>query len=119
MLVIVTHFFLLCFAIEYNPTLGSHTSGLLGSSQPFIHMHHSAATNIAARANVGGTAERNHLSNVATGNSQCYTSQQGSMLDSFIKAGQSNVELSCFFMLVDDNWFLMPLMVNLIPTLSS
>ena len=54
--------------------LGSHTGGLLGSSQPFIHVHLSAATNIAAKANVGGTAERNHLSNVVTGNLQCYTS---------------------------------------------
>ena len=76
--------------------LGSHIGGLLGSSQPFIHVHLSAATNIAAKANVDGTAERNHLSNVATGNSQHYISQQGSMLDLFIKAGQSNVELSCF-----------------------
>ena len=42
--------------------LGSHTGGLLGSSQPFIHVHLLAATNIAAKANVGGTAERNHLS---------------------------------------------------------
>ena len=48
--------------------LGSHTGGLLGSLEPSIHVHLSAATNIAAKANVGGTAERNHLSNVATGN---------------------------------------------------
>ena len=66
-------------------------------------MHLLATTNIAAKANVGGTAEMDHLSNVVTGNLQCYTSQQGSMLDSFIKIGKSNIELCCFFMLVDDN----------------
>ena len=42
--------------------LGSHTGGLLGSLQPFIHVHLSAATIIVAKANVGGTAEKNHLS---------------------------------------------------------
>ena len=73
-LFIVTHFFLLCFALEGNPTLGSHTGVLLGSLQPFIHMHLLAATNIAAEANVGGTIEMNHLSIVVTGNLQCYTS---------------------------------------------
>ena len=71
-----------------------------------------------AKANVGGTAERNHLSNIVTANSQHYTSWQGSMLDSFIEAGQSNIEWSCFFMQMTI-WFLMALMVNLIPTLSS
>ena len=45
--------------------IGSHTGGLLGSSQPSIQVHILAATNIVAKANVGGTAERNHLSNVA------------------------------------------------------
>ena len=54
--------------------LGTHTGGLLGSSEPSIHVHLLAATNIAAKANVDGTAERNHLSNVVTGNSQHYTS---------------------------------------------
>ena len=43
--------------------LGSHTGGLLGSLQPFIHMHLSAATYIVGKGNVGGTAaERNSLS---------------------------------------------------------
>ena len=46
--------------------LGSHIGGWLGSLQPSIHMHLSAATNIVAKANVGGTAERNHLRNIAT-----------------------------------------------------
>ena len=41
--------------------LGSHTGGWVGSLQPSIHNHLSAATNIAAKANVGGTAEKNHL----------------------------------------------------------
>ena len=41
-LFIVTHLLLLSFAIEHNPMLGSHTGGLLGSSQPFIHVHLSA-----------------------------------------------------------------------------
>ena len=54
--------------------LGSHIGGWLGSSQPSIHMYLSAATNIAAKANAGGTAGRNHLGNIATGNLQCYTS---------------------------------------------
>ena len=81
--------------------LCSHTGGLLGSSQPSIQAYLLAATNIVAKANVGGI-ERNHLSNIVTGNSQCYASQQGFMLDLFIKVGQSNVELSHFFMLVDD-----------------
>ena len=67
--------------------IGSHTGRLLGSLQPSIQVHPFTATNIVAEANVGGTAERNHLSNVATGNSQCYTSQQGSTLDLFIKVG--------------------------------
>ena len=72
--------------------IGSHTGGWLGSLQLSIQEHLLPATNIVAKANVGGTAERNHLSNIATGNLQCYTSQQGSMLDLFIKAGQYNVE---------------------------
>ena len=67
--------------------LGSHTGGLLGLSQPFIHVHLSAATNIVAKANVGGTEETNHLSNVAAGNLECCTSQEGSMLDLFTKMG--------------------------------
>ena len=61
--------------------------GWLGSLQPSICAHLSAATNIAAKTNVAGTAERNHLSNIVTGKSQCYTSQQDCMLDSFIEAG--------------------------------
>ena len=65
--------------------LGSHTGGLVGSLQPSIHNHLSAATNIAAKANVGGTAEKNHISNVATGNSQCYISTQGSMVNPYQK----------------------------------
>ena len=81
--------------------IGSHTGGLLGSSQPFIHMHLLAVTNMAAKANVDGTAERNHRRKLE--NLQCYTSQQDFMLDSFVEAGQSNVELSHFSMLVDDN----------------
>ena len=95
--------FSIVFTIEHNPMLGSHIGGWLGSSEPSIHAHLLAVTNIAAKANVSGTAERNHLSNIATGNLQCYTSQQGSMHDLFIKSGPFNVELSCFFMLVDDN----------------
>ena len=67
--------------------LGSHIGGWLGSLQPSFHMHLSAATNIVDKANVGGTAERNHLRNIATGNLQCYTSQSGSMRDLFIKVG--------------------------------
>ena len=44
--------------------IGSYTGGLLGSLQPSIQAHLSAGTNIAAKANVGGTAKRNHLRNV-------------------------------------------------------
>ena len=68
--------------------LGSHTGGLVGSLPPSIHNHLSAATNIAAKANVGGTAEKNHISNVATGNSQCYISTQGSMVNPYQKQAE-------------------------------
>ena len=100
---IVAHLFLLFFTIECNQMIGSHAGVLLGSSQPSIQVHLSTATNIAAKANVGETAERNHLSNIVTGNLQCYTSCQGLMLDSFIEVGRSNTELSHFSMLVDHN----------------
>ena len=56
--------FSIVFTIECNPAIGSHTGGLLGSLQPSIQVHLLVATNIAAKANVGGTAERNRLNNV-------------------------------------------------------
>ena len=39
--------FLLFDTVEHNPMLGSHTGGLMGSLQPAIHDHLSAAANIA------------------------------------------------------------------------
>ena len=65
-LFIVALLFLLFFTIECNPAIGSHTGGLLGSLQASMQVHLSAATNIVAvaKANAGGTAERNHHSNV-------------------------------------------------------
>ena len=53
--------FSIVFTVEHNPTLGSHTGGLLGSSEPSIHARLSAATDIAAKANIGGIAERTIL----------------------------------------------------------
>ena len=53
--------FLYFFAIECNRMIGSHAGGSLGSSQPSIQAHLLAATNIAANANVGHTAEKHML----------------------------------------------------------
>ena len=77
--------FFIVFSIDHNATLGSHTDGLMGSLQPSIHTHLSAATNIVVKAIVAGTAERNNLSYVVTGNLQCYTSRQGSMVPPYQK----------------------------------
>ena len=87
--------------------LGSHIGVWLGPSQPSIPAHLLAATNIVAKANVGGPAERNNLRNVVTGNFQCWTSWQCFMIDLLIEAGWSHVELShfsCLYMII---WFLM------------
>ena len=53
--------FCIVFAIECNRMIGSHAGGSLGSSQPSIQSHLLAATNIAANANVGHTAEKHML----------------------------------------------------------
>ena len=47
-LLTVSHVFLLFLTLDHNPTLGSHTSRLVGSLQPSIHEHLLAAANIVA-----------------------------------------------------------------------